>query len=287
MQDILITRPESFPETFPLLTDMIVERGTMDDWEQLHELHYKAEGRIVGRTWRCMLGDQLIAVMIVSSPRLLLAGRHEAFPKLKPGNDNKLTNTYRAKYVNKHFNLNSRIVVDTMFRSVGVSYRMLNLVSRMEGKSFMEIQSSMSRFNPFAIKAGFKFTKPRSAKAYDAGLTFMRRYFTSHPSDHQAILDELESMGSRLRARTLKAVREFYYRHSAREKTGVNLGAKEDNMARIEGYTPAFLIKNLQQLVFASPMYGVYPNPDVGRKLPESLPLIAFDRQRTDEPLRL
>lgn len=286
-ENIRIARTDSPPALFPLLDKMIVERGAMSDWEALHELHYKSEGRIVGRTWRCMLGDQLIAVAIISSPRLLLAGRHKAFPKLKPGNDNKLTNTYRAKYVNKHFGLNSRIVVDTMFRSVGVSYRMLNLVSRMEGKSFMEIQSSMSRFNPFAIRAGFRFTKPKSAKAYEAGLAFMHRYFYAHPGDHQGILNELEQMSERQRERTLQAVQEFYYKHSALEKTGANLGTKEDGMKRVETYTPALLIKNLQQLVFASPMYGVYKNPDVGRKLPDSLPLTAFDRQDTNEPLRL
>lgn len=286
-ENIRIERSEMRSTTFPLLNDMIVERGTMDDWEQLHELHYKSEGRVMGRVYRCMLGEQLIAVAIISSPRLLLAGRHEVFPKLKPGNDNKMTNTWRAKYVNKHFSVNSRIVVDTMFRSVGVSYRMLNLIARMEGKSFLEIQSSMSRFNPFAIRAGFKFTKPKSAKAYDAGLAFMRQWFCSHPGDYQAVLDELMMMKPRYRDKTMKAMQEFYYKHSALEKTGSNLGTREEGMARVESYTPATLIKNLQQLVFASPMYGVYKNPDAGRKLPESLPLTAFDRQSTNEPLEL
>lgn len=282
-----IRRTEPFPETFSLLPAMRVERGTMDDWEELHELHYKSEGRVVGRVWRCMLDEQLIGVAIISSPRLLLAGRHEVFPKLKPGKDNKRTNTYRAKYVNQHFGLVSRIVVDPLFRGVGVSYRMMNLIARMEGKSFMEIQSSMSRFNPFAIRAGFKFTKPREAAAFEKGLVFMRRYFESHPADIGALLREMDEMSPAQYDRTLEAVRTFYYKHSALEKTGVNLGTEEEAMTRIRGYSNTTLLKNMIQLVFASPMYGVYRNPDVGREIPQMLPLTAFDQQKTTEPLRL
>ena len=285
--NILIRRSESWSETFSLLSAMRVERGTMDDWEQLHELHYKSEGRIVGRVWKCTLENNLVGVSVISSPRLLLAGRHAVFPKLKPGSDTKISNTYRAKYVNANFGLCSRIVVDTLFRAAGVSYRMLNLIARMEGKQFMEIQSSMSRFNPFAIRAGFRFSQPKEAAAFEKGLAFMKINFESHPSDHAGIVEEIAKMSLGQKTRTLKSVQEFYYKHSALEKTGVNLGTKEEAMNRINGYSVDFLIKNLQQLIFASPMYGVYRNPDVGRELPTSLPLLAFDNQATTEPLEL
>jgi hypothetical protein len=284
-ENMRVERTESVTTTFSLLGAMRVERGTLDDWEALHELHYKSEGRVIGRVWRCMLEDRLVAVAIISSPRLLLAGRHEVFPKLKPGADSKLTNTYRAKFVNQHFGLASRIVVDTLFRAAGVSYRMLNLVARMEGKRYMEIQSSMSRFNPFAIRAGFQFASLRSAAAHDRGLQLMTRLFEAHPADHQGLLTELSGMGEREREKVLKTLREFYFRHSALEKTGTNLNG--DNEARVAGYSPEFLLKNLIQLVFAAPMYGVYPNPDAGRELPPSLPLSAFDLQPVTERLVL
>ena len=269
---------------FSLLSDMIVERGTIDDWNELHELHYKSEGRVVGRTWRVMLGDQLVAVAIISSPRLLLKGRHEVFPKLKPGRDTKATNTYRAKFVNKNFSVASRIVVDTLFRAGGVSYRFLNLVARMEGKQFLEIQSSMSRFNPFAIRAGLRFTKPREAAAYDKGLRFMTRLFDCHPADQGGVLTELSEMSQTHSDRVLKQMREFYYQHSALEKTGVNLNA---GTSKVDAMPIIDLVKNIQQLVFGSPMYGVYRNPDVGRDLPTQLPLLAFDNQEPSEPLNL
>lgn len=283
-EDILIERSETAQGRFSLLQNMIVERGTIDDWNTLHELHYKSEGRVVGRTWRVMLEDQLVAVAIISSPRLLLAGRHAVFPKLKPGRDTRITNTYRAKFVNKNFSVASRIVVDTLFRAGGVSYRFLNLVARMEGKQFLEIQSSMSRFNPFAIRAGMLFTKPREAAAYEKGLRFMKRYFDCHPADHDGVLTELSELSELHSESVLRDMREFYYRHSALEKTGSNLNV---GMTKVDAMPIPELIKQLQQLIFGSPMYGVYKNPDLGRELPTQLPLLAFDNQSPNETLRL
>lgn len=280
----LIERTESAQGQLSLLKRMRVSRGTKDDWEALHELHYKSEGNVVGRVWKCTLDDQLVAVAVISSPRLLLAGRHMLFPKLKPGNDTKVTNTYRAKFVNRNFGLASRIVVDTLFRAGGVSYRMLNLIARMEGKPFMEIQSSMSKFNPFAIRAGFQFVKPKEAAAYDKGLKFMKRTFVCHPADHEGVVNEINSMTPARRERVLEELRNFYYKHSALEKTGSNLNAGTD---KVMAMSVPSLVRNIQQLVFGSPMYGVYQNPDANRELPDSLPLLAFDNQNTNEPLRL
>jgi len=280
----LIERAESPIAELSLLKRMRVERGTKDDWDALHELHYKSEGRVVGRYWRCMLDDQLVAVAVISSPRLLLAGRHLLFPKLKPGGDTRKTNTYRAKFINRNFVLCSRIVVDTLFRAGGVSYRMLNLIARLEGKQFMEIQSSMSRFNPFAMRAGFYFVKPREAAAYEKGLKFMRRTFKCHPADHEGVVAEIEAMSASRQDRVLSDVRDFYYKNSALEKTGSNLNTGTDKVMQMS--TPS-LIRNIQQLVFGSPLYGLYKNPDVGNTLPESLPLLSFDNQATDAPLQL
>lgn len=280
----LIERAEKPVAELSLLKHMRVERGTKDDWNELHELHYKSEGKVVGRVWRCMLGNQLVGVAVVSSPRLLLAGRHLLFPKLKPGGDTTKTNTYRAKFINAKFVLCSRIVVDTLFRAGGVSYRMLNLIARMEGKQFMEIQSSMSRFNPFALRAGFYFVKPREAAAYDKGLKFMRRTFKCHPADHEGVVAEIAAMNQARQDRVLDDVRTFYYKNSALEKTGTNLNSGTD---KVMAMSVEALIRNIQQLIFGSPLYGLYKNPDVSNTLPDALPLLAFDNQAPNEPLRL
>lgn len=283
--ETLIERPESPSGTFPLLREMYVERGSQSDWELLHELHYKTEGSVFGpHYWRCALRGETIGVIVLSMPRGLLAPRHAVFPNLKPGKDTKLTNTYRYKWVNANIRLVSRLVVDTMFRGVGVAYRLQNLASRMEGIRFVEIQSSMSKYNLFAQKAGFRFAKPMRSQKYEVGLAFFRGHFESNPADHEAIMLELDAMSPTIRERTIKEMREFYFKHSAMEKTGNN---RKLGTARVDEMPVDKLLKNLQQMVLASPMYGVYQNPDYGRQLPDRLPLTAFDNQAPNEPLRL
>lgn len=288
--EIDIERLTGSQRAFSLLPHMRIERGTKDDWQALHELHYKAEGTpMAPRIWRCVLevdGEtQLVGVCILSLPKLLLAPRHLMFPKLKPdGRETHITNVHRGKWVNANFTVNSRTVVDTLFRSVGVSYRLLNLAARLEGKRFTEIQSSMSKFNPFAIRAGFAFCKPQDPKHYHKAIVLMRSLFESHYSDQESILQELGAMSPSERQRAGEALRDFYYRNSALEKTGQNLNR---GRGRVDSMSEREVLGNLAQLAFSSPMYGVYENPDVGRKLPSSLPLSAFDLQKPNEPLRL
>jgi ABC-type ATPase with predicted acetyltransferase domain len=271
-----------------LLKDMYIERGTNDDWMKLHELHYKADGKPIGsRVWKCVLGDELIGAIMFSVPKMLLSGRNVAFKHLRPnvdGMDNKLINTTRAIDLNKMFCVNSRLVVDTMYRGAGIAYRFQNIASRMTGKRFIEFQSSMSKFNPFASKAGFQFVKPKRAANYERGLQFFRRHFEAIPSDFMGVKEELESMPKPIREKVIREMRAFYYQYSSLEKSGDN---RMNGTSRVDEMSVDNLIKNIQQLVLASPLYGVYENPDYGLELPERIPLLAFDNQPTDKPLIL
>lgn len=286
--DVLVERNESPVSRFSLLDDMRVERASKNDWEALHALHYKSEGKPPAASyWRCVTSSgDLVGVVVFSSVGLLHGARHEIFPKLKPNpvTDTKHTNVHRAKFINANFRRASRIVTDTLYRGAGVSYRMVNLAMRMEGKKYVEIVSSMSKFNPFDTKAGFKHANLRHALAYESGLRFFTKYFECHPADHKAVLDELEAMPASVRNGTLKAIRRFYYSNSPREKTGSNVGV---GMRKVEAMSPSLLIREAQQLIFASPAYGIWSNPDLGREMPSVLPINAFDFQKPHEPLRL
>jgi ABC-type ATPase with predicted acetyltransferase domain len=274
--------------TLSLMDDMWVERGSLADWNVLEALHYKATNLPAGaRYWRCVTSDgDLVGVVCTSSVALLLGSRHELLPKLKPsGGDNNITNVLRGKWLNANMRRDARIVTDTLYRGVGISYRMVNLANRLEGFRYIEIQSSMSKFNPFDVKAGFKHARLRHSNAYHQGVKLFRAWFDSHPADQQSVLAEWEAMPETVKPKILSDFQEFYFRHSAKVKTGANMKAKIDDAVRGMGFYA--LLKELQQLVFASPVYGLWLNPDLGVKLPDRLPLSAFDLQKTNEPLRL
>lgn len=284
--DTHVERPAAPRARFSLLDDMIVERGAVADWNLLHDLHYKGETLPMGpRFWKLTLHGETIGVLVTGSPKGLLKERHIAFPRIKPGgSETKITNTNRYVFINANFRVVSRFVIDTMFRGIGCGYRMMNLVARLEGMKFMEIQSSMSKFNYFGQKAGFSFVKPMNSNHFEQGLKFFRSHFRASPQDFEAIVEEIEALPAGEREILIEQCRVFYYRHSALEKTGSN---RDKGAGRVAAMDARDVIKATQQLILASPMYGVYQNPDLGRALPERLPLTAFDRQKPGAPLVL
>ena len=294
-RDILVERRElPVKHALSLLPEIYVERGDKSDWDLLHELHYKAENLGIGpHIFRCVLRGQTIGVGVMTVPKMLLGGRNELFTHLRPnvgGRDTRLTNRQRAIWINKHVCVNSRLVLDTMYRGAGIAYRMQNLMMRMTGRKLVEFQSSMSKFNPFAAKAGIKFTKPRRSTNYERGLQWFRRWFESIPTDFVGVMGELNAMPAAVRDKCIAEMRKFYYDFSSMEKSGDN---RMNGTRRVDSLPVEKLLKNLQQLVFASPLYGVFVNPDYDDAkdspiaLPERLPILAFDNQPADAPLDL
>jgi len=275
---------------FDLLSDMIVERGDREDWDLLHKLHYKGETLPPGsQIYRCRLGGRTIGVVTLAYPRLTLKQRRHVMPNLKTGSVKggftPAVNANRARWLNANMRVNGRVVVDTMFRGTGIAYRMQNIAFRMSGVRYIEFQSSMSKYNKFAEKAGIKMSKPLRGNVYEKGLVFFREHLESHPADFEAVMSELDAMPKSLRARTETAIRKFYRVNSSIENAGVGGNIKAE--AKVAAMPIGDVVKNLQQLVFASPLYGIYENPDHDRSLPDKIPLLAFDRQGVDEPLIL
>ena len=281
----IIERTEAPRAHFSLMGDMYIEKGDKSDWDLLHNLHYKAENLPLGpKFWKLTLYGETIGVIVTGNPKGLLRERHDAFPKLKPGGDEtRISNTQRYNYINGNFRVISRFVVDTMYRGIGAGYRMMNLVSRMEGPTFMEIQSSMSKFNFFGQKAGFQFVKPRNANKHDQGMKFFRMNFEASPQDFEAIVAEIEAKPESERKAIIEECREFYFRNSALEKTGAN---REKGRARVDAMNTREIIKAIQQVTMASPLYGVWKNPDKGIIVPQRLPITAFDLQKPTERLK-
>lgn len=284
--ETLIERIAQPRPRFSLTDDMYVERGDKSDWDLLHDLHYKAEGLPFGsRFWKLTLYGETIGVLVTGSPRGMVRERHIVFPNLKPGaGETTLTNTNRYHYINANFRVISRFVIDTMYRGIGAGYRMMNLVSRMEGNTFTEIMSSMSKFNSFGQKAGFRFVTPMNANKYEPVMKFFRLNFSSSPQDFEAILKEIEAKSPAEQDKVLQTCLDFYFRNSALENTS-NGGANMDN--RRAGMDIRDVIKGIQQVGLASPMYGIWKCPDPKGSVPQRLPINAFDLQAPNARLDL
>lgn len=285
MQETEVKYFENPKPSFPLINEIYVEKGNMDDWLLLRNLHYKAHILPVGpHFYKLTLHGETIGVLIMSCPKLLLKERHQIFPKLGSGGNSRLTNQMRAKWINENMIIISRLVLDTRFRGIGLGYRFQNIASRMEKKRFIEIQSSMSKYNIFATKAGFRFVKPMRSNFYDKGMEFFKKEFKSNPANYVDLLKELNSLPEDIRSQKLEKMKIFYEKSSAMEQTGEH---REKESRRVFKMEPERILKYLQQVVLASPLYGIYENPDYQNQLPDKIPVTAFDNQDVNEPLDL
>ncbi|MEO9387071.1 hypothetical protein [Chromobacterium phragmitis] len=294
-----VYRPARDPGHKPdILKHIYVEAGSNEDWKALCELHYKGHNVAAGtRYMRAVYDDGcdriLVGVMAFGMPRPLDSGRNEVFPRLKPnvnGIDNRAINQQRMAWINQNITWNNRTVLDTMFRGCGLAYRFKNLAYRMvqnRGKNFryVESRSSMSRFNPFSLKAGMHFVKPKAAAALQTGIQFFSSILAAPGYDYVAIMEELAAMPEFQREYTLRKIREFYYKNSAQEKSGDKMHI---GMSRVNAMETSYLIKQTQQIVFGATIYAIFVNPDWGRQheLPRRIPVLAFDLQGPNQPLR-
>lgn len=296
--EVIVTRKEGAGKhKLSLLKDIYVEFGEKADWEALSELHYKGHTLAAGsRYMRCIYEKNgtrtTIGVMVFANPMPLNKGRNRVFPKLKPnqdeGRDTKMMNQRRMQQINKLMTWNNRTVLDTMYRSAGIAYRFKNLAYRIycchHGYQIVESNSSMGKFNPFSVKSGMKFIKPAPANALEVGIDFFKQHFQSHPADQAAILEELRAMDPKIRTVVERKMREFYQKNSSMEKSGdkMHLG-----MSRVDALEIEYILKQTIQIVFGATIYWVYVNPDFNTKIPNKLPILAFDNQGANEPLKM
>lgn len=297
-QECLVTRVHAPAQghSLSILKHIYVEWGTKADWDALCELHYKGHTLAAGsRFLRCVLREPgqaptLIGVMVMANPRPLDGGRNEVFPHLKPnvnGRDNRMINQARLKWINTNLTWNNRTVLDTMYRSAGIAYRFKNIAYRMYcsryGLKFVESRSSMGRFNPFSIKTGMKFTKPKTAAALNDGLRFFRGHFQSSPNDSVAILNEVAGKPEGERAFLERRLREFYYKWSSVEKSG---DKRDLGMTRVNELPIDYVVKQIIQLVFSATVYWIWAAVDQRGTVPTVMPLTAFDEQGACDPLK-
>ncbi len=287
--DISRHNPPDVPN-LSMLKDMYVERGTKEDWNKLHHLHYKSVERNDGGVayYRCMHDDDLVGVVVLTTPDILSRERHIMFPRLKPtGRETTAGNKARMDlHINKHFVRINRTVTATMYRGCGAGYRMINLACRMHGIKFVEIVSAMSRYNQFVEKSGFTCVPEQEPTHYQAAKEFLsERFDIENVEDLTGIMEEYHAMHPKLQAKTLHDLQDFYYKISAREKTGGNQGKTVEDGVRKLGFKR--VISQIHQVGFTRKKYGVYKNPDLGRTLPDRIPLSAFDEQKTSEPLKM
>lgn len=125
-----------------------IENGTWDDYLKLHHFHYR--GKNVGGkryVFKMTKGDDLVGVIVYSSPQLNLRARSLEFPY----------------YINNFSEVNndiincSRVIIIPKYRGIGLASKLLKETlynKELEQYKIIELLSVMCNFSNFPKKAG-------------------------------------------------------------------------------------------------------------------------------------
>lgn len=137
-----------------MLDDVVVDRGTTQDWTALKPLHYAAGNpATVHSIWRATHPkiDGPAGVVVASYPDLHSAARNLATDSRYKNVQDRRT----ASVLNREVVKISRIVVAPQVRGIGVAHKMLNEVVPRLGARYVECVTSMSRWSGFLAAVGF------------------------------------------------------------------------------------------------------------------------------------
>ncbi len=141
------------PEKCSLIKSLRIEKGTIDDYKALRELHYRSRHPgMVRAIYRAVVGEELAGVIVYASPHPVLRPRNAALPFLREMMRKGMQSYLR--WINEHFVRISRVIVYPKFRGIGVAVELVRQTLPLEGRPYVETLAVMAKYNPFFERAG-------------------------------------------------------------------------------------------------------------------------------------
>jgi ABC-type ATPase with predicted acetyltransferase domain len=128
-----------------LIQEMRVEEGTREDWQKLSSFHYRGHKFAVARKiFRLMRKDELCGVIVYSYPPPACYGRRLVLPRMS------------IQELNKQLSIINRVVIHPKYRTIGLGAKLIRETLLLVGTPYVEIIAVMTKYSPFAEKAGMQ-----------------------------------------------------------------------------------------------------------------------------------
>ena len=128
-----------------LIKEMTIAPGTMDDWRQLCQFHYRSHRvSAVRRIFTLRRGEELCGVVVYCYPPACAYGRRMVLPRMT------------FKELNQNLSCINRIVIHPKYRTVGLGAKLIRETLQMAGTPYVEMVAVMAKYNPFAEHAGLQ-----------------------------------------------------------------------------------------------------------------------------------
>ena len=139
--------PNKLNATCSLTRQMHIQTGTMEDYRQLAQFHYRETGGIPPprKIFTLKRRKELVGVIVYSYPPIVCFGRNKAFPE-------RLT----TQELNEKLSIISRVVLQPKYRTIGLGAKLVKETLPLADTPYVEAVAVMARYNPFFEKAGMQ-----------------------------------------------------------------------------------------------------------------------------------
>lgn len=155
--DVKVVRNEVGSKHCSICAKVLVEKGSVEDYEKLKRFHYKgSNGKELGGfnvrdCFRLLYGDVLIGVIVFCNSYLNLKPRNMVFGERYVYTPSDL---HTAHLINEEIARISRVVIHPKFRGIGLGeFLVKETLSKVDAK-VVEVLAVMARYNPFFERAG-------------------------------------------------------------------------------------------------------------------------------------
>jgi len=240
--------------------DLHIEEGTMEDYMQLAEFHYRnpTTHPVLLKIFTLKRSDGTpVGVIMYTYPPINIFGRKET-----------LGRTLSIREANEKIATISRVILHPKYRSIGLGERLVRETMPLVGRPYVEVMAVMAQYNPFFERAGMRRIAERSVdpSILRAVKTLESLGFKSYLlSSTQANLNHLktlrESELERVREAVLQVSSGYYKRLRSTGETFVKKKEFDEWIHKIPPETLAKVISRLAVLA-ETKVYLFWENRD-------------------------
>lgn len=132
------------PVECSLVKEMRIVEGTIEDYKKLAHFHYRSSYLVaVKKIFAMKRNDETVGVIVYARPPFICFGRAKYFGK-----------ALSVKELNEKLLTITRVIIHPKYRSIGLGVKLVKETLPLVGSSYVEMIAVMSKYNPFAEKAG-------------------------------------------------------------------------------------------------------------------------------------
>ncbi len=148
-----------------LLQKIRIEKGSINDYNELKQFHYR-DARIMPKIiYRAVLNDELVGVIVYGPPHLMLRARNIVMPHCKK--QKRESWRKNALRINRDIIRIWRVVIKPKYRGAGIATLLVKKTTPLTNFPYIETLAVMARYSCFFDEAGMVRVDPELYLGYD------------------------------------------------------------------------------------------------------------------------